>query len=172
MCGKVFVAVIRAAAPAVDDLRRGVRAEEALVPLDPGAATELGQVLGRVDAQSPGAAIAEGAQQRGVVAADVDDETAAREAVARGQRGRQVVEVGAEGVGGGRHVQVVREHRLGRHAFDELDVAATVAEADAQGKTGFGTAKIFGAGELVGKRCRAEVKEVFDGGFGADEAAA
>ena len=72
---------------------------------------------------------AEPFQQSTVVAPDVDRQVVVTQAVPFNDNIAQLIEMGAKGIGGGRHVQIIGEHVFRRHYVDQLDVAASVAKS-------------------------------------------
>ncbi len=158
-------------APALDDLAGRLRVEEADETVDAVVLRELGKVASRIDRQRAHTVSQEALQERSVVRADVDDEIVAPEAAAPRHNVAQLVQVRAQRVRRGRHVEVVVEHRARRDALGELYVMTVVAEADAKREARLRLVELLLRAELVRERSRAEVEELLDVRCVAEDAA-
>src|SRR6266849_5728756 len=94
----------------------------------------------------------EAAQERAIVAANIDDQVLRIQLVALAYNIAQVKKMRLERVGGRRDIEVIVEHSAGRYRFTQLDVVTIVTEAYAQRIEWLRLAQFVLAQKLVGQR--------------------
>ena len=170
ICGKVFVAVMTEAGPH----RRAISAA-VLAPKKPTnrsipfAAVRAARFSAGSTPSVSHSVPAKARQQCPVVAPDVDDQISGPEPPACRHDVAELEEMRPQGVRGRGHVQVILEHRRGRHDLRQLHVTAAVADNPRGAETSAPAPQLVPREELVGERGMAQVKEFPDPGLETDD---